>query len=65
MVVGFKVSAKKPFLSVTLMLLKLELVNVLVGFPIFEIVQLKAPVVAEMLNSCTVIVVPFTEHTTC
>ena len=65
MVVGLRTSDKNPFLSVTLMLVKLELVKVLGGLPIFEIVQLKAPVAAEIFSSSTVIVVPLIEHVTC
>jgi hypothetical protein len=50
------------FLSETLILVKLELVSVLAGFLMFEIVQLKAPVDADNFVSSTVIVVPLMEH---
>jgi hypothetical protein len=40
MTVGLRTSARKLFLSETVTFVKLELVIVLGGFPIFEIVQL-------------------------
>jgi len=44
------------------MLEKLELVSVLGGFPMFEMVQLKAPVTVDSYSKVTVILVPLIEQ---
>ena len=63
-VVGFNTSERNPFLSVTFTFVKLELVKVLGGLPMFEIVQLKAPVGVEIRVNSAVTLLPLIEHAT-